>query len=125
MNLVELLFVCAMFLIGGFLAAILYPRGGIWLAVPGFVFGVMLIPLAFRAYIHYRQWAYVGDKDMPNCLCGSDRYRYEQVGTEYHLLCQGCKTRYEKRRDRVFVFSGDSKHFYRRLVKYKGWINEV
>src|SRR5882724_1201611 len=38
------------------------------------------------------------------CSCGSSAFRYEKVGEKYHLLCQGCRTRYEKRREEVSVF---------------------
>jgi hypothetical protein len=59
---------------------------------------------------------------MPTCSCGSEDYKYEQMGADYHLVCQQCRTAYDKRRDDVFVFVHDQRIPYRQLVKHKGWI---
>lgn len=59
---------------------------------------------------------------MPECSCGNSAFKYEKVGEEYHLLCTGCRTRYEKRRDEVSVFENGVKKPYMRLVKHQGWI---
>ena len=122
MTLFDLIFFVTMILIGVGLAKVLYPIGGFWLGIPGFVAGVLLIPSMFFAYNRYRRWAYLGDKWMPDCSCGSAKYKVEKVGEEYHHVCQGCRTSYEKCRDQVSVFENGVKKPYKRLVKHQGWI---
>jgi hypothetical protein len=121
MSLIELLVFFAMIALGTLLARALYPHG-VLPAILGFVGGVALIPGTIKAYFEYRRWLYVGDQSMPDCLCGSSVFKYEKIGTEYRLLCQGCKTRYEQRRGEVWVFDGSEKRPYKRLVRHKGWI---
>ena len=121
MSLIELLVLFAMFELGALLARALYPHGVLF-AILGFVGGSALIPCTIGAYSTYRRWLYVGDRRMPDCLCGNSNFRYEKVGAEYHLLCRQCKTRYEKRRGEAWVFDGGEKKPYKRLVKHKGWI---
>ncbi len=122
MNLIELLLFLAMIAIGGALAWVLYPVGGLWLAVPGFLVGLLLIPSIFFTYHCYRTWAYRRDHPMPDCSCGSREYKYEKVSEEYHLLCQRCKTRYERRHDEVSVFENGLMKPYKKLVKHQGWV---
>ena len=121
MSAIELLVFLVMIVLGVLLARTLYPHG-VLPAILGFVAGVAFIPITITAYFKYRRWPYVGDKNMPDCLCGNSTFRYEKVGAEYHLLCRQCKTRYEKRRGDVWVFDGGKKKPYKRLVKHKGWI---
>ncbi len=103
MTLIELIIFIAMIATGTFLARAIYPIGGLWLAVPGFIAGVALIPSMFFAHDRYRRWIYRGDKWMPECSCGNSVFKYEKIGDEYHLLCRRCKTRYEKHRGEVWV----------------------
>jgi hypothetical protein len=119
---IELLFFVAMTAIGTVSARALYQVGGTWLAIPGFLAGFALIPSMFLARGRYRRWAYRGDKWMPECSCGSSAFKYQKIGLDYHLLCQGCATRYEKRRGEVWVFENGAKKPYKRLVKHQGWI---
>jgi hypothetical protein len=123
MTLIELLTLLLMLGIGVGAAHALFPVGGLPLAIPGFIAGVALIPLTAFAYDRYRKWAYLGDKWMPDCSCGSADFKYERVGAEHHLLCQRCRTRYEVRRGSAFVFDGSVKKPYKRLVKHQGWID--
>lgn len=123
-TLIELLFFLVMIALGFGLAKASYAVGGMWLAVPSFIIGVALIPFALFLHVRYRKWAYVGDKFLPPCRCGSDKLKYEKVGTEYHLLCQNCRTRYERQRDEVFVYDNGGRKPYKRLVKWKGWTDE-
>ncbi len=74
------------------------------------------------AYVRYRRWIYLGDKEMPDCSCGSSDFRYHNVGADYYLLCQKCNTRYEKRRDSVWVFEGGERKPYKQLVRHRGWV---
>lgn len=122
MNLIELLFFLAMLALGACLAKALYPVGGAWLAVPGFIAGVLLIPSLFFAYNRYRRWAYLGDKWMPDCSCGGSEYELEKFGEEYRWVCQQCRANYEKRGEEVSVFEGDVKRPYKRLMKHQGWV---
>jgi hypothetical protein len=122
MTLIELLVFILMITLGTSAAKALYPMGGFWLAVPGFIAGVFLIPSIGFIHNRYRRWAYLGDKWMPECSCGSSNYKYERVGDEYHLLCQQCKKRYEKRREQVLVYEDGQTRPYKRLVKHQGWI---
>ncbi len=101
MTLIEMLLFIAMIALGVCLAKALYPIGEFWLAVPGFIVGMLLIPSLFFVHHRYRRWAYLGDKLMPDCSCGGEEYKYEKTEEEYHLLCQRCRTRYEKRKDEV------------------------
>jgi hypothetical protein len=112
----------AMIALGALVGWAVYPLGWLWLAVPGFVLGVLVIPSILFAHQRYRKWAYVGDHYMPDCSCGSGEYFYEKVGEEFHLLCQGCKTRYEKRLDEVSVFENGEKRPYKKLEKHRGWV---
>jgi hypothetical protein len=99
----------------------LYPHGML-LAILGFILGVSIIPAIFVGYFRYRRWAYCGDKSMPECSCGSSVFKHLKVGAEYHLLCQQCKTRYEQRRDEVWIFEDGVKKPYKRLVNHQGWV---
>jgi hypothetical protein len=121
MSAIELLAFVAMIALGVLLGRAMYPQG-ILPAILGFVVGVAIIPSIVKSYFTYRRWLYVGDKSMPDCLCGTSVFKYEKVGAEYHLLCQHCKTRYEKRLGDVWVFDGGEKKPYKRLVKHKGWV---
>src|SRR5689334_11931854 len=111
-----------MIAIGTVAARALYPVGGLCLALPGFTAGFALIPSVFLAYRRYRGCAYLGDRLMPECLCGGSEFRYQEVGSEYHLLCQGCTRRYEKRRDEVWILENGVRKHYKKLVKHQGWI---
>src|ERR1051326_1348618 len=111
-----------MIAIGTCLAMALYPVGGIWLAVLGFIAGVLLIPSLFFAHNRYRRWAYLGDKWMPGCSCGNAEYKYEKIGKEYRYVCQQCGANYEKRGDAVSVFENGVKKPYKRLMKHQGWV---
>lgn len=122
MTLIELLYFVAMIAIGIFFGKAMYPIGGFWLATPGFIAGVLLIPFLTFAYDRYRRWAYLGDKPMPDCSCGSTEYVYENIEGKYPLVCQQCRAIYEKRRDQVFVFENGAKIPYKRLVKHQGWV---
>jgi hypothetical protein len=122
MTLIELLVPILMIALGACAAKALYPMGGLWLAIPGFLAGILLIPLIGFIHNRYRRWAYLGDKWMPECSCGSSEYKYERVGEEYHLLCQQCRKRYEKRREQVSVYEEGQKRPYKRLVKHQGWV---
>lgn len=93
------------------------PWGG-FAFIPGF----LLIPSIAMAHARYRKWLYKGDRHMPDCSCGSNAFTYEKVGSEYHLLCKECRVRYERTPDTVFVYHGNEKIIFRRLVKHKGWV---
>ena len=121
MSTIELLLLFAMIAFGVLLGRALYPQG-ILPAILGFVGGFAIIPSIFKAYFEYRRWLYVGDKRLPDCLCGNSVFKVEKVGAEYHRVCQQCKTRYEKRRGEVWIFDGGEKKPYKRLVKHKGWV---
>src|SRR2546430_1982562 len=101
MNIIEVVFFILMLGIGWLLAKAIYPIGGFWFAVGGFVVGFVTIPMILFAYGRYRRWAYRGDKFTPDCSCGSSEFKYKKVGREYHLLCQQCKTRCERRPDAI------------------------
>ena len=122
MTLIEATFFAVMCVLGWAAARLVHPIGGFWLSIPGFFAGFLLIPGLGYAYGRYRKWLYRGDADMPACSCGSTKFKYEKVGDEYHLLCQGCKTRYEKRPYEVSVYEGATKKPYKRLVRHQGWI---
>jgi len=122
MTLIELFVFIVMISLGYNSAKLFYHIGGLWLAIPGFIAGVALIPFSLFLYDRYRKWAYRGDAWMPDCSCGSSKFKFEKVGTEYHLLCQGCRMRYQKRRNDVSIFENGVTRPYKRLVKYKGWI---
>jgi len=122
MTLIELIFFIVMIALGVWSATVLYPIGGLWLAIPGFAFGFLFIPGIWYGHAKYREWAYLGDKDMPDCLCGDAEFRYVKVGEESQLLCQQCRTRYERRRDQTWVYEGNEKKPYKRLVKHEGWV---
>ena len=122
MSLVELLIFMIMIALGLAGAKVAYPIGGLWLAVPGFVFGFLIIPAAMLAHERYREWAYLGDQWMPDCLCGLAEFKYEKVGEELHMLCRHCLRRFEKRGDQVFIYENDQMRPYKRLVKYQGWV---
>lgn len=102
MTLIELLVFILNIAIGVWLAIVLQPIGGLWLAFAGFVAGIMLIPGAIISYERYRKWAYCGDDLMPPCLCGSSEFRVEVVGdNDFHNVCQSCGNRYDNRRGKV------------------------
>lgn len=121
MTVIELITLMSMIFLGVFFSRLMYPHGVVF-AVIGFACGFGLIPGTWFAYLRYRRWIYVGDKWMPDCVCGSSEFRYERVGSELHLLCQKCKRRYQKRRDQVWVFNAAEKKPYKQLVKRKGWV---
>jgi hypothetical protein len=102
-TLIELLALLAIIGLGIMCGRALYPYG-ILFAIFGFVGGAAIIPTIIVAHVRYRRWAYCGDKLMPECLCGGSAFAYRKVGTEYHLLCKECETRYEKCRSVVWVF---------------------
>jgi hypothetical protein len=122
MNLFELLFFVVSIAIGICLARALYPIGGIWLSVPGFIAGALFIPSLFFAYLRYRRWAYLGDKWMPDCSCGSAEYKYERIEEQYRLICQQCGASYEKHGNKVSVIENGIRKPYKRLMKYQGWV---
>lgn len=122
MTLIELLVLLLMVAMGVVIARTLYPIAGMFLAIPGFIAGVMLIPAVIFGYVKYRRRTYCGDKPMPECACGSTAFRYEKIGNGNHLLCRGCRTRYQKRRNVVWVFEGGEKKLYKTLVKHRGWV---
>jgi hypothetical protein len=123
MTLIELIIFIILLAIGGFSAWFLRPIGGWWLAIAGFIAGVMLIPGLFFAYDRYRVWAYSGDESMPPCSCGSKEFKVEFVGeNEFHEVCQTCRRHYDKRKDKVYTFTEKNRVPYMRLVKHKGWI---
>jgi len=66
MNLIELIFFIVMIALGVFSVTVLYPIGGLWLAIPGFFFGFLLIPGMAYGYAKYREWANHGDKVTPD-----------------------------------------------------------
>ena len=122
MTLIELLFFVVMISIGVTLAKWLYPVGGFWLAVPGFILGVLLIPALLLAHEKYRKWAYLGDKWMPPCTCGNEDYKVEKRNDDFYTVCQRCGAMYDKRKSQVFVVSDGQKKLHKTLVKHKGWI---
>ena len=121
MNVFELLFFVAMIALGIGAATFVYPIGGWWLAIPGFVFAFLFLPGILFVEDRYRKRVYQG-KWMPDCLCGGVEFGYEDVGEEVHLLCRQCKTRYEKLRNQTWIYEGNEKRFHKRFVKRKGWI---
>jgi hypothetical protein len=121
MTVIELFIFVAMIALGVLFARSMYPHG-ILLAVIGFACGLAVIPAIWFAYLRYRRWLYVGDKWMPDCVCGSSAFKHERVGSELHLLCQKCERRYQKRRDYVWALNGEEKTRYKQLVKRKGWV---
>jgi hypothetical protein len=121
MTAIELIIFLTMIALGVLLGRAMYPRG-ISLAIIGFVCGVALIPCITLAHERHRRWLYMGDEWMPDCVCGSSEFRYEKVDAEFHLLCQKCKRRYEKRGGDVWAFDGTAKQFHKRLVKHRGWV---
>ena len=121
MTLIELLVFVAEVALGVLLAKTLYSNAGLWGAVCGFLAGVAVIPSIIFVYLKYRRFAYPGHERMPVCTCGGS-LRYEKVGKERHLLCQQCKTRYERRRAEVWVFEDGVRRPYKRMVKWQGWI---
>jgi hypothetical protein len=111
-----------MVFLGALFSTLMYPRG-IVPAVIGFVCGFGLVPGIWFVRLKYRRWLYMGDKWMPDCVCGSSEFRYERAGADLRLLCQKCKRRYEKRRDLVWAFNAaGEKEDYKRLLKHKGWV---
>ncbi len=123
MTLIELIVFIIMLSIGGFIAGVLKPIGGLWLAIPGFIAGVLLIPGLSFAYERYRKWAYCRDEFMPPCSCGSKEFKVEVIGEkEFHEVCQSCRRHYDRRRDEVHTFDGETRVPYMHLVKHKGWI---
>ena len=122
MTLIELVVFLLMLGIGGKVAAILLPIGGLWLAIAGFVAGTLFLPFLFFLHTEYRKWAYRGDKSMPDCSCGSSDYKYQMFGAEMRVVCQHCGAHYEKKRHEVSVFENDEKKPFKRLVKHQGWI---
>ncbi len=122
MNTFELITFLLMIGLGIALANVLYSVSGFWLALLGFVAGALLIPAIIFAHGRYRKWAYMGDKWMPECRCGSATYKYEKLEGKFRLVCQHCRTSYEKRKGEVFVLENDLVIPYKRLVKHRGWI---
>jgi hypothetical protein len=121
-TLIELIVFVAMIALGFLLGRAMYHLGGLWLGTAGFVVGVALVPSAFFVYLKCRHWAYRGDAVMPDCSCGGSAFRVQKVGDEYHLLCQQCKTRYEKNDSEVWVVENGVRRPYKRLVKWQGWV---
>ena len=124
MTLIELTFFVVMILIGIGSSKIFYSLGGYWLGVPGFFFGVLIIPGIMFAHAKYRKWAYLGDKWMPDCKCGSAEFVYEMVAGRVQLFCKKCRTRYQKQKDQVFIFVNETRQPYAKLVKHQGWTRE-
>jgi len=122
LTLIELLAFFTMVGIGTLFAARLYPAGGWWLAVPGFVAGFLLLPGLLSGYIRYRKWAYCGDDLMPPCVCGAREFKAEIDSKNVYEVCLACGKRFEKNRDCVFLLANDIRKPYMKLVKYQGWI---
>ena len=122
MTLFELIFFLINIALGTIAFKWLNNNYGLWLAVPGFFVGLLLIPGMYFAHRYYRKWAYLGDDFMPKCSCGSDNFRAEMVGNDFRSTCQTCRKQYTRQRDEVFIFENDQRKLYKRLVKHKGWI---
>jgi len=121
MSLIELIVFLTTIALGVLFARALYPHGIVF-AIVGFVCGFAIIPSIWIAHVRYRRWLYVGDKGMPDCVCGNSVFRVEKVGADFHLLCKKCSRRYQRIRRQVWVFDGDEKKLYRQLIKHRGWV---
>lgn len=112
-----------MLAIGGWIAGVLYPIGGFWLAIPGFIAGVLLMPGISIAHERYRKWIYCGDDFMPPCSCGSTEFKVEVVGdNDFHEVCQSCHKHYDRCRDKVYVIEDETRQPFKHLVKHRGWV---
>jgi hypothetical protein len=122
MTLIELIVFVVMISIGVTFSKCAYKVGGFWLAVPGFFLGCLLIPGSILGYERYRKWAYLGDKWMPPCSCGSEEYKPERRNDHFYTICRQCGAVYDKRKNQVFLVVDDQIKLYRTQVKHKGWV---
>jgi hypothetical protein len=120
-TLIELLSFLVCVSIGAITSIAVYHIGGFWLAIPGFILGFLSIPFLAFSYNRYRKWVYLGDTWMPDCSCGSNKFKYEKIGDEYHLLCQECGAKYKRERHIIWIYENNEKRIYKRMVKFKGW----
>jgi hypothetical protein len=118
MTLIELIVFIVMLALGGVVARLLYPIGGLWTAIPGFVAGLVLIPGIGLVVELYTRWVYRGDYLFPPCVCGKADFIADGLNTR----CQTCGRVYDKRKDGVYVIEGEEKRPYMKLVKHQGWI---
>lgn len=126
MTLIELISFLVCISIGVATSRAGYHFGGLWLGIPGFILGFLVIPFLAFLYDKYRKWAYPGEGRMVDCSCGSHTFKIERYGygkkLKFCLICEKCGARYEKRRHKVWIYDNNEKRIYKQMVKFKGWM---
>ena len=122
MTRIERIFFVIMVALGSVLAGLMYPVGGLRLAIPGFAAGFFLLPGLGVAYELYRRWAGCEDHRMPCCTCGSREFKVKMVRTSFYEICQSCGRRYGRLQDKVFMIEDGSRKPYMQHFKHRGWV---
>ncbi|MES2643170.1 MAG: hypothetical protein V4850_27045 [Myxococcota bacterium] len=121
MNLFEALFIFASLCLGSTASAWISGEfGWVW-ALPAFGVFTLVLPGLLVASHAVRRWLYPGGDAGPPCSCGGPM-SYEKVGSESHLCCQSCGTRYERRQGTAWRYDPAGNTVFRRLRMFWGWV---